>query len=172
MNYDLLSQTVATYVRDFFKQKEPGIFVYHNIRHTEEVVAAANKIGNHYQLGESDFFIITTAAWFHDTGYYIDPLNHERSGADLAAKFLEQQQVPEPLIVQVRQCILATHMPQDPKNELEAMVCDADLFHLGTDDFKERNKSMREEFSKLKGIPISKQQWRLSTLAFLEGHHY
>lgn len=172
MNYDLLSQSVATYVRDFFKQKDTPVFVYHNIQHTEDVVSAAHKIGNHYQLEPADFFIITTAAWFHDTGYYSNPQQHESSGADLAAGFLAEQEVPEPMILQVRNCILATRMPQNPKNELEAMVCDADLFHLGTTEFRDKNKCMCEEFSQLKGITISKQQWRLSTLVFLEGHHY
>lgn len=172
MNYDLLSQSVATYVKEFFNRQGKPELLYHNIQHTEDVVAAAYKIGNHYLLEAADFFVIITAAWFHDTGYYINLLQHEVSGAELAAAYLAEQDVSAEVIAQVQGCILATRMPQSPKNELEAMVCDADLFHLGTADFKEKNKCMRNEFSQLKGIPISKQQWRLSTLVFLEGHHY
>lgn len=63
-------------------------------------------------------------------------------------------------------------MPQSPGNLLEQIVCDADLFHLGTDKFSERNKLMRKEAEIVHGKEISKSDWRKSTIQFIENHHY
>ena len=54
----------------------------------------------------------------------------------------------------------------------EQIVCDADLFHLGTDEFAERNKLLRKEAEALSGGKIGKEDWRRSTIRLLEGHKY
>jgi len=71
-----------------------------------------------------------------------------------------------------RNCILATKLPQRAVSQLEQIVCDADLFHLGTDEFGERNKLLRKEVEAFKGEKISKEEWRRSTIRLLEGHQY
>lgn len=172
MNYEQLSASVATYVSDFFINHPDDRFVYHNLDHTKAVVAAAVQIGNHYQLDDKDFFIVTTAAWFHDIGYLIDPTAHEARGAETAVKVLADLQVPDDLTLAIKGCILATRIPQDPHNRLEEIVCDADLFHLGVGGFKEKNRLMRTEKSRLENREYSKEAWRASTITFLESHHY
>jgi HD superfamily phosphodiesterase len=42
-------------------------------------------------LSDKDFFIVTTGAWFHDTGYFEDLQNHEQKGAELAVEFLKKR---------------------------------------------------------------------------------
>ena len=79
---------------------------------------------------------MTSAAWFHDTGYFEDANNHEEKSADLAAAFLKKLDAPAAVRDQVMQVILSTKMPQRPTNSLENILCDGDLFHLGTDDFR------------------------------------
>lgn len=133
---------------------------------------AASQIADHYQLNERDYFIVVSAAWFHDAGYYVDYSDHESRGADLAATFLHGQGVEEAVIDEIRQCILATRMPQAPHNLLQQIVCDADLFHLGTSEFSEKNKLMRKEAELKKGLAINKDEWRLGTIRLLESHHY
>jgi hypothetical protein len=54
----------------------------------------------------------------------------------------------------------------------EQIVCDADLYHLGTDEFGDRNKLMRKEAEAVQGRKISKEEWRRSTIRFLESHQY
>jgi hypothetical protein len=51
-------------------------------------------------------------------------------------------------------------------------VCDADLFHLGTDDFPKNNKLMRKEAEAKQGINITKDDWRKGTIKLFEMHHY
>jgi predicted metal-dependent HD superfamily phosphohydrolase len=172
MNYPELSRKVQDHVQSFFNSQKDKNFVYHNLAHTQSVVKATSQIANHYQLNEKDFFIVTAAAWFHDTGYFADYYNHEIKGVEMASVFLRNNGVDEETIQFISNCILATRMPQRPGNKLEEIVCDADLFHLGTDDFNEKNKQMRKEAESKKGIDISKEEWRKGTIRLFETHNY
>src|SRR4051794_15757997 len=139
MDYHSLADQVKQYSLAFFNAPENQYLSYHNLMHTEGVVKAAIQIGNHYQLNDEDFFIVLTAAWFHDMGYFShDPGNHEQMGAEKAAAFLRERDVDELIISKVKAAIRATMLPQSPVNLLEEIVCDADMFHLGTDEFPER----------------------------------
>ena len=93
MNYKKLQEDVEKHVGDYFHTHNDPRLVYHNLEHTQEVVNAAQQIANHYQLNEQDFFAVTVAAYFHDTGYFEDALNHEAKGAELADDFLAKHQV-------------------------------------------------------------------------------
>lgn len=173
MNYAQLLEEVKQEVNHFFHLHGNEGFTYHNLSHTERVVTNAGLLARHYQLDDRDFFIVTTAAWFHDTGYYISGANnHELRGAEMAAAFLQGKGVDEEIIRSVQNCIMATSLPQSPKNLLEQIVCDADLFHLGTDDFPEQNKLMRKEAEWRLDKKISKHDWRQGTIRFLESHQF
>ena len=172
MNYAELSKKVQDHVQSLFHSQKDKSFTYHTIAHTESVVKAASQIANHYHLNERDYFIVTTAAWFHDSGYFADPQHHEVKGVEMASGFLRLNGADEEMIKTIGDCILATRLPQSPNNKLEEIVCDADLFHLGTDEFTENNKLMRKETEAKKGIAISKDEWRLGTIRLLESHHY
>lgn len=173
MGYKEFQEQVRQNVLHFYKNKGNEKFVYHNLSHTEAVVSNAVRIGEYYKLDEKASFIITTAAWFHDAGYCNgEPAGHEVRGADLAAGFLIDRGVDQEIVAAVKGCILATRMPQHPATLLEQIVCDADLYHFGTDDFPRRNKLMREEAEWRLGRKISKNDWRVSTIAFMEAHHF
>ncbi len=172
MNYQqLLEQAQQTSI-EFFKEHPNDKLVYHNMQHTERVVNAAREIANHYQLPDDDFFIVVTAAWFHDAGYYINPKDHEAAGATLAAEFLMKASVDDGTIQKVKKCILATRMPQRPETLLEKIVCDADLFHLGTENFGKINKLLRKEYITAHNADISKEEWNKKTIQFLQQHEY
>jgi len=173
MNYHQLLEQVKQHVTRFFKAKGDQKLAYHNLAHTESVVSNTGQIARHYQLGEKDFFIVMTAAWFHDTGYLTgDGVDHEQRGSEIALKFLRDTGAEEETIQAIRQCIIATSMPQRPVTLPEKIVCDADLFHFGTDDFSERNKLMRKETEWLLGKKISKDEWRKGTIRILDAHQY
>lgn len=173
MDYAQLLEEVKLEVINFYNTHENLGLSYHNLAHTERVVANAQQIGSHYQLDARDSFIVITAAWFHDTGYHIsDAKDHELRGTELAENFLKAKGVDEETILAIRNCILATCMPQSPKNLLEKIVCDADLYHLGTSDFPELNKLMRKEAEWRKNRKISKSEWRKGTISLLENHRY
>ncbi|MCX2429705.1 Pycsar system effector family protein [Pedobacter sp. GR22-10] len=171
-DYKQLQLEVEKQVSNYFHTHHDPRLVYHNLEHTREVVNAAQQIANHYQLNEADFFTITVAAYFHDTGYFDDALKHEEKGAELAAKFLSEHQVGEDIKEKVKNAILATRIPQNPKSQLDKIICDADLFHLGLPDFRKKGKLMHKEVELIYKKKISKLDWRKRDIQFMESHHY
>ena len=173
LNYSELIDGAGEYVGQYMKAHNNKNLLYHNIEHTKAVVSAATQIANHYQLPQRDFFSVVIAAWFHDIGYYNGVgTGHEMRGAAIAAEFLRGKGVDAETINVVQGCIMATVMPQDPHNLLQQIVCDADLFHLGTDVFSNRSKLLHKEMEQLLNRDISKADWRKGTIKLLESHHY
>lgn len=172
MNYREILDQLRSHVANVFHAKNDVRLIYHNLSHTEQVVENAVKIANHYQLSDEDFFIVTAASWFHDLGYFFDCQQHEASGAGLATEFLKDKGVSPEVIDKVNNCILATKMPQSPEGLLEQIVCDADLYHLGSNSFKERNKLMRKEAEAFCDRALDKDEWRLKTISLFKSHHY
>ncbi|MCX2479530.1 DUF5706 domain-containing protein [Pedobacter sp. MC2016-15] len=172
MNYLGLLDQVRAHVASLFHAKKDDKLIYHDLIHTEQVVKSVVKIANHYQLSDRDFFVVNAAAWFHDIGYLTSFEHHEARGAESARKFLTERGAEPEVTEEVVNCILATKMPQHPVGLLEQIICDADLFHLGGDNFKERNKLMRREAEAFFDKDIDKSDWRLKTISLFEAHHY
>jgi predicted metal-dependent HD superfamily phosphohydrolase len=173
IDYSNILEQAQHYVRSFFDTHVNDKLVYHNRKHTERVVESAVQIAQHYQLNDAEFFIVKVAAWFHDIGYLTgDGPGHEERGARMAEAFLEGTGVDRGIIDSIRKCILATQLPQRAVTLVEQIVCDADLYHLGTEEFSERNKLMRKEAEAVHNKKISKEEWRKGTIRFLESHHY
>jgi len=173
MDYKLLQSQVEQYVRNYFATHTDGRLFFHNLQHTQDVVRAAIQLGDHYQLNEYDYAVLVTAAWFHDVGYFTDAMRHEEIGAGLVTDFLKQNGAADPaFIAAVVNCILATKMPQSPKNLIEQILCDADLFHLGTEAFSDKNNALRKEKEAFKGDKIGKSAWREGNIKFMADHHY
>jgi predicted metal-dependent HD superfamily phosphohydrolase len=172
MNYLVVLDQVKAHVASLFHAKKDDKLIYHNLIHTEQVVKSVVKIANHYQLSDHDFFVVNTAAWFHDIGYLTSFEHHEARGAESARQFLTEKGAEPEVTELVVNCILATKMPQHPVGLLEQIICDADLFHLGGESFKERNKLMRKEAEAYCGKDIDKNDWRLKTISLFESHRY
>lgn len=173
MNYNHQLDKVRHHVRHIFETRAITQLVYHNLAHTESVVSNAAKIAGHYRLDEKETFIVTTAAWFHDTGYCNgEASGHEQRGAELAAEYLKKEEVDEKIIREVEGCIIATIWPQKPVNLLQQIVCDSDLYHFGTAEFSDWNKLVRKEEEQRTGKKIDKSEWRKSTIRLLEAHRF
>lgn len=172
MQYREILDQLRAHVASLFHAHNDERFIYHNLHHTEQVVENTVRIANHYQLSDQDFFIVVAASWFHDMGYLFDCRQHETKGGAMAVEFLTGKGVEKEVVDQVYGCIMATKMPQNPEGLLQQIVCDADLFHLGSDSFKERNKLMRKEAEAFCNRSIDKTEWRIKTIALFKAHHY
>ncbi|WP_207423269.1 Pycsar system effector family protein [Desertivirga brevis] len=172
MNYSAELEGVKAEVERLYQNYPNESLVYHNFAHTERVVQKAGELGNHYKLNEKDFFILLSAAWFHDVGYLFDAANHEEAGAEVAGRFLSSLGSSTDIIDSVKSAIISTKIPQAGANLVEQILGDADLFHLGTKEFKGLNKSVRKEYSLLYPQEYSKEKWLIKTIAFLESHRY
>lgn len=168
-----LIQDAQAVVTNLLTNKLSKSIKFHTLSHTQEVVAASEKLCGIYQLTPGDKEALILAAWFHDTGYTSgDAKDHESVSVRLANEFLSAHNAPEELKKKVEDIINATRMPQTPDNLLQQIICDADLFHLGTDSFKEKNRLLREELVEFGGHDLSKGDWRRINIRFLENHKY
>lgn len=160
-------------VTDLLSNKLSKNITFHTLQHTQEVVAACQVIADHEKINDDDRFALTLAAWFHDTGYTNgSSKDHETVSIQLANEFMSSKSLNETTINKVIGCINATRMPQSPNNLLEQIMCDADLFHLGTSEFEEKNRSLRQELNEFGDNDVSKKDWRKINIRFLERHQY
>lgn len=146
---------------------------FHTLQHTREVVAACSKIAEQENLTEEDLQALLIGAWLHDTGYSAGKAKgHELVSVQHMDDFFSKYPADPAFIEKVKGCILATRMPQNPQNRIEEIICDADLFHLGSPDFKVKSKLLRDELTGFIGEEWSKKDWRQNNIAFLEAHNY
>lgn len=161
------------YVTELFTHKVNPVFVFHNLDHTEAVAEACSQMADYYQLNDEDRFVLMISAWFHDAGYSQGKTEgHEEISAQIATQFLQQHQVSEIIQQRVSSCIRSTHMPQSPISQVEKILCDADLWHLSTGDFKAMSQLLKQERESLLGQKISKKEWRKGNIKFLQEHTY
>jgi predicted metal-dependent HD superfamily phosphohydrolase len=165
-------EPVKDFVEAYFETYHKRELTYHNLNHTKSVVEAATRIAENYLLNEADLFAVISAAWFHDTGYLTSKEDHESRSAELAGEFLTGLKMDNELIQKVTECIKATRMPQKPKNLLQEILCDADLFHLGSFDFADKSKRLRKELEAVGHVKIDKRQWRQKSIELLENQQY
>src|SRR5258705_6840824 len=172
-NQLLLINDAQVRVSDLLTSKLSKSIRFHTLRHTQEVVAACEKLAETIELPDDDRFALAIAAWFHDTGYTSgNAKDHETISIQLVTDFLNAHAASDDLKNKVIGCINATRIPQNPTTPMERIICDADLFHLGTDAFKEKSNLLREEFREFSGKDVSKKDWRKINIRFLEGHQY
>ncbi len=173
MDSQSLLQETERFVTHFFATRVKPEFLFHNIDHTNDVVKASTTLANYYQLPESERLVLLLAAWFHDTGYSSGNARwHETVSKEIATDFLQQHQADADVIEKVGNAIMATQWPQCPVTLTEQILCDADLFHLGTDQFDEKNKLLRKELNMLFDKKLSKKEWRQKNIFFLQQHRY
>lgn len=172
-NQLLVLQEAQTMVTGMLQNKLSKNIKFHTLQHTQEVVAACQVLADNLHVGEDDRFALYLAAWFHDTGYTSGSgTGHEEVSIRIANEFMNTKQINEEVKAKVRNCINATKMPQTPDGQLEQIICDADLFHLGTDAFDEKSRLLRKELNEFGDNDVSKKDWRKINIRFLERHEY
>jgi predicted metal-dependent HD superfamily phosphohydrolase len=169
----LLLQDAQAFVTDLLSNKLSKSIKFHTLQHTQEVVTACQLLADNHQLSDEDRIPLMLAAWFHDTGYTSgEARNHEMVSVQLVTDFLNTHSASEEFKNKVIGCINATRIPQSPTTTIERIICDADLFHLGTDAFDEKNRLLRQELEEFGGTEVSKKDWRKINIRFLEAHNY
>ncbi|MGY3791892.1 Pycsar system effector family protein [Aquimarina sp. 433] len=160
-----------TYIFELFKKELSPSYLYHNYLHTKRVVTAASEILEHSDIKEELHEIVLISAWFHDAGYIKGSKNHEERSADLARDFLEKEQISSEKITLITDCILATRIDQQPINECEEILKDADTSHLAKKYFDKVSNLLLQEL-KLEGTyEYSTEEWREENIKLLTQEH-
>jgi predicted metal-dependent HD superfamily phosphohydrolase len=171
MNYQELLRDIEAHVQAFFAEQIPAKYVFHDLEHTVQTVAAVRNIGEGHELGEQDQALLEVAAWFHDTGYNEGPTGHEARSITFVEAYLKDK-MPENDLQIISGCIAATKIPQSPKTLLEQILCDADMSHLGMKTYWDRNGRLRQEFILAQERIMSEQEWIEFELNFMLSHEY
>ncbi|HAD14664.1 MAG TPA: HD family phosphohydrolase [Saprospirales bacterium] len=166
-----LLNEVEAHIKDHFAQFISPQYVFHDLEHTIQTVAAAKTIAEGFRLDPQDLLTILLATWFHDTGYAEGPADHEERSCARAAAFL-QGKVPAEQLNEIQACIRATKVPQTPQSLLGQIIADADLSHLGMDLYWDRTSRLRQEFVLTRSMVMSDQDWVDFEINFMLTHEY
>ena len=145
--------------------------LYHNMEHSLDVLQAAERLASAEDICGRDLELLKTAALFHDSGFIYQYTCNETVGCEIARKSLPEFGYTREDIEKICGMIMATAIPQSPKNHLEQILCDADVDYLGRDDFEKIAEKLREEL-KHRGREFTKEEWIDFQLDFLKKHGY
>lgn len=146
-------------------------FYYHNLEHTLDVTDAALRLANMEKLDDKSSMLLQTAALYHDSGILKVYKGHEIASAELVTEVLPLFDYKENEIKIIIEIILATQLPQNPKNTLEQIICDADLDYLGRSDFYVNAMNLYREWTS-HGVQMSLKEWYVLQVEFMQNHNY
>lgn len=150
----------------------PGNLYYHGLTHTQDdVVPALERLAEMEGVRGTPRLLLLTAAWYHDLGFVEQSMYHELIGARIAMQVLPTFGYTEEEADIIRWTILATALPQAPRNLEEQIMTDADLDVLGREDFFQRNEALRRELA-ANGKTFTDLEWCKNQLGFLKSHSY
>ncbi|MDX8570199.1 DUF5706 domain-containing protein [Elizabethkingia sp. HX QKY] len=167
-----LVQKASFFIENLFKDKLSPAFLYHNYKHTQEVVANAEILANADNLNEEEKEILMVACWFHDSGYTEDIMLHEEKSCEIAAEFLKAEGVNDDFIRRVKELIMSTKVCCKPDNRIENIIRDADSSHLASEDYFTYSDNLRKEWEQTLGKNFSKKKWNLDNLRFFRFHQF
>jgi hypothetical protein len=109
---------------------------------------------------------------FHDIGYIKIYAGHEEKSATMASDFLILKKIKKTTIKKITTAILATKVPQQPKDIYSKILCDADLMHLTYDSYFDNKKLMRQEWELSGIISLSEKEFDINSVQFFNAHKY
>lgn len=144
---------------------------YHNVEHTKDVIAGVELLAKSEKITGDDLKILRTAALFHDSGFLETYSNHEEISCEMARKWLPEYAYTKEEIDRICELIMTTKLPQQPKGKLEEILCDADLYYMGTDKYFIGAEKLYKELHEA-GMVKSREDWSIEELKFVENHKY
>jgi uncharacterized protein len=168
MNYIAAKQFILNKLRFGLSEQ----LYYHGLHHTLDVLKVAGDLCVSEDIGKHQTILVKTAALFHDAGFVTNiHTNHEFESCKIVRDALPFFGYSTEDIEVICGMILATKIPQSPKNILEEIICDADLDYLGRRDFKKIGDSLFEELKAYK-ILQDLLTWDRLQVSFLSSHQF
>lgn len=167
MDYKQLEATILQKLKTELKQN----LYYHGVHHTQEVLENIKEITQHEKVTEEELKLLKIAALFHDIGFISVYLGHEEEGCKMTRAILKDYDLKNIQLDQICGMIMATQIPQLPRNKLEKIIADADLLYLGTDNFKTIGDTLFKELvenNKIKTLV----EWNNIQVSFMSQHQY
>lgn len=157
---------------DRLEQQLPANLYYHNVKHTIDVVTEVELIGWAEGVNDEEILMLKLAALFHDSGHIVSYQNHEFYGTQIARDMLSHYSNYTPHNIEtICRLIMATKMPPNPQDTLEAVMCDSDLDYLGRTDFIPVSNALYQEL-KERSMIDNFDNWNRLQFKFITKHQY
>ena len=160
------------YVIEYLNNHLDSKFVYHNLAHTQRVVAKAEELIVEGSYSDTEKQQLLIAAWFHDTGFTKTITGHEKESVKIAVQFLKSKNVADHDIKAISEIIMATEMNSAPKNELESLIKDADCAHISSKNYENYTSLLRKEWELTLDKKLDKSEWIEENIVFLTNHSF
>lgn len=158
------------YIVERLVMELPKNLYYHGAHHTFDVVKSIHSISLSEKINNEDFFILLTAAYFHDAGYIYRYENNEVIAVKMARQALPEFGYSDKQLDIIEGIIMATADGNEPKTLLEKIMCDADHDYFGRKDYRKIAVSLRKELMFYEA-EYSDEVWISKQIKYLENKH-
>ncbi|HTS45297.1 MAG TPA: YitT family protein [Puia sp.] len=164
-------EKLQDFILEKLKKDLPKFLSYHNVQHTLDVVEYCEELAANENISGDELTLLCTAALLHDSGFVEVYKGHEEISCGIAKTYLLQFDYTQDQITRIKEMIMATRIPQKPKDRLAEILCDADLYYLGTKDYPINAESLYQELHN-SGQVKNREEWLHQQIKFLHTHHY
>ena len=164
-------ETILKEVTCFLDENLPKYLTYHNTAHTLYVLDRAVHIAQKEGVNKTGLNLIKIAALYHDIGFTISNIEHEKKGCKIATKQLKNFGYSQEEIKAVCGMIMATKIPQNPQNHLEEIIADADLEYFATSNYQQIAHNLFLELHQY-NPRLTTNEWKAIQVDFLKNHYY
>jgi uncharacterized protein len=165
--YNKLRQQAVNILKTKLSKK----LYYHGIHHTLKALQVTETYLKNLDVKGEEAKLVRIGILLHDIGFTVSTKEHENHSIVIAHKLMTECGFSSEHIKIVEGLILATKIPQRPKNELERIIGDIDLDYLGGPDFYKISEQLFKELKAHKQVD-TEAQWHNIQIQFLQSHTY
>lgn len=171
INFEYMDFSEAKdYIVERLVKELPRNLFYHGAHHTFDVVKSIHSLSVAEKLTNMDFFVLLTAAYFHDAGYVYRYEENEPIAVKMARQSLPEFGYSSEQLDAIEGIIMATSHSVEPTTKLEKIMCDADHDYFGRHDYQKIAVSLRKELAIYEG-EYTDEVWLDMQIKYLENNH-
>lgn len=171
INDQLLAES-EKFISAFLAEKLPENILYHNFNHALMVKKYAEKIAENCTITREEMPTLQFCALFHDVGHVYSYEQHVEESVKIASDFLAKHNVNQQAITHVSEIIMATKLPQSPKDKIAEILCDADLMYIASENCYEQFELMYGETKMRDKKFCNRTIFELDSIRFFADHSY
>jgi predicted metal-dependent HD superfamily phosphohydrolase len=169
---DLLIADSENYISALLAEKLPENIIFHNFNHAIQVKKYAETIGEQAGLTADEMNILRISALFHDAGYVNSFEKYNEESIAIASAFLAEHKVDPLTIDHISEIIGATRLPQEPKDKIAEVLCDADMMYIASESCIEQFDLLNDENAMSKPKHGKRPAIEKGSIDFFTSHTY
>jgi hypothetical protein len=116
--------------------------------------------------------ILRICALFYNAGYIRSYDQCHEESIVIASAFLAEHEVDQQTIGHMAEIIRATKLPQNPKDKIAEVLCDADMMYITAENAMEQFDLLFDETAMSKPKPAKRQVFEKDLIDFFTNHTY